>query len=399
MLQIKGKVNTAICFARVIEDEAVEQIRRMCDTEMTRGSQIRIMPDVHAGKGCTIGTTMTITDKAVPNVVGVDIGCGMYTVKLGKVDIDFEKVDEACHIIPSGFDTWEGVKWPFDLTELRCYRELRDAKRLNRSLGTLGGGNHFIEIDTAEDGTKYLVIHSGSRNLGKQVAEFYQQLAIDLNHGKEKYFAQRDQIIEEYKAAGRKKEIQAALKALKWEKKDADVPDDLCYLYGTYLEDYLHDVVICQRFARENREHMAEVILEYTGLEANEAFHTIHNYIDTDEMILRKGAISAHEGELVLIPINMRDGSVLATGKGNPDWNYSAPHGAGRIMSRSKARDVIEMEDYRKSMEGIYTTSVSTATLDEAPMAYKSLEDIIDVIEESVDVIEVLRPIFNYKAS
>ena len=399
MLQIKGKVNTAICFARVIEDEAVEQIRRMCDTEMTRGSQIRIMPDVHAGKGCTIGTTMTITDKAVPNVVGVDIGCGMYTVKLGKVDIDFEKVDEACHIIPSGFDTWEGVKWPFDLTELRCYRELRDAKRLNRSLGTLGGGNHFIEIDAAEDGTKYLVIHSGSRNLGKQVAEFYQQLAIDLNHGKEEYFAKRDQIIEEYKAAGRKKEIQAALKALKWEKKDADVPDDLCYLYGTYLDDYLHDVVICQRFARENREHMAEVILERTGLEAIEAFHTIHNYIDTDEMILRKGAISAHEGELVLIPINMRDGSVLATGKGNSDWNYSAPHGAGRIMSRSKARDVIEMEDYRKSMEGIYTTSVSTATLDEAPMAYKSSEDIIDVIEESVDVIEVLRPIFNYKAS
>jgi RNA-splicing ligase RtcB len=399
MLQIKGKVNTAICFARVVEDEAIEQIRRMCDTEMSRGSQIRIMPDVHAGKGCTIGTTMTITDKAVPNVVGVDIGCGMYTVKLGKVDIDFEKVDEACHIIPSGFDTWEGVKWPFDLTELRCYRELRDAKRLNRSLGTLGGGNHFIEIDIAEDGTKYLVIHSGSRNLGKQVAEFYQQLAIDLNHGKEEYFAQRDQIIEEYKAAGRKKEIQAALKALKWEKKDADVPDDLCYLYGTYLEDYLHDVVICQCFARENREHMAEVILEHTGLEAIEAFHTIHNYIDTDEMILRKGAISAHEGELVLIPINMRDGSVLATGKGNPDWNYSAPHGAGRIMSRSKARDVIEMDDYRKSMEGIYTTSVSTATLDEAPMAYKSLEDIIDVIEESVDVIEVLRPIFNYKAS
>ena len=399
MLQIKGKVNTAVCFARVVEDEAIEQIRRMCDTEMTRGSQIRIMPDVHAGKGCTIGTTMTITDKAVPNVVGVDIGCGMYTVKLGKVDIDFEKVDEACHIIPSGFDTWERVMWPFDVTELRCYRELERAKRLNKSLGTLGGGNHFIEIDAAEDGTKYLVIHSGSRNLGKQVAEFYQQLAIDLNHGTEEYFAKRDQIIEEYKVAGRKKEIQAALKALRWEKKDAYVPDDLCYLYGTYLDDYLHDVVICQRFARENREHMAEVILERTGLEAIEAFHTIHNYIDTDEMILRKGAISAHEGELVLIPINMRDGSVLATGKGNSDWNYSAPHGAGRIMSRSKARDVIEMEDYRKSMEGIYTTSVSTATLDEAPMAYKSSEDIIDVIEESVDVIEVLRPIFNYKAS
>ncbi len=356
------------------------------------------MPDVHAGKGCTIGTTMTITDKAVPNVVGVDIGCGMYTVKLGKVDIDFEKIDEACHIIPSGFDTWEGVKWPFDLTELRCYRELRDAKRLNRSLGTLGGGNHFIEIDEAADGTKYLVIHSGSRNLGKQVAEYYQQLAIDLNQGKEEYLNKRDQIIEDYKAAGRKSEIQTALKAIKWEKKDATVPDDLCYLYGSYLDDYLHDVEICQAFARLSREKMAEVILEHTGLEAIEAFHTIHNYIDTDEMILRKGAIAAHKGELVLIPINMRDGSVLAYGKGNPDWNYSAPHGAGRIMSRTKAKDVIEMEDYRKAMEGIYTTSVSTATLDEAPMAYKSLEDIIDVIEESVDVIEVLKPVFNYKA-
>lgn len=398
MFEIKGKVNTAICFAKVVENEAIEQIRRMCDTEMTRGSQIRIMPDVHAGKGCTIGTTMTVTDKAVPNVVGVDIGCGMYTVKLGRVDIDFEKVDEACHIIPSGFDTWDRVMWPFDLTDLRCYRELRDTKRLNRSLGTLGGGNHFIEIDVAEDGTKYLVIHSGSRNLGKQVAEFYQQLAIDLNHGKEEYFAKRDQIIEEYKAAGRKSEIQSALKAIKWQKKDADVPDDLCYLYGTYLDDYLHDVVICQAFARLSREKMADVILEHTGLEALEAFHTIHNYIDTDEMILRKGAIAAHDGELVLIPINMRDGSVLATGKGNPDWNYSAPHGAGRIMSRTKARDAIEMEDYRKAMEGIYTTSVSTSTLDEAPMAYKSLEDIIDVIEESVDVIEVLKPIFNYKA-
>ena len=398
MLEIKGKVNTAICFARVIEDEAIEQIRRMCDTEMTRGSRIRIMPDVHAGKGCTIGTTMTITDKAVPNVVGVDIGCGMYTVKLGKVDIDFEKIDEACHIIPSGFDTWEGVKWPFDLTELRCYRELRDAKRLNRSLGTLGGGNHFIEIDEAADGTKYLVIHSGSRNLGKQVAEYYQQLAIDLNQGKEEYLNKRDQIIEDYKAAGRKSEIQTALKAIKWEKKDATVPDDLCYLYGSYLDDYLHDVEICQAFARLSREKMAEVILEHTGLEAIESFHTIHNYIDTDEMILRKGAIAAHEGELVLIPINMRDGSVLAYGKGNPDWNYSAPHGAGRIMSRTKAKDVIEMEDYRKAMEGIYTTSVSTATLDEAPMAYKSLEDIIDVIEESVDVVEVLKPVFNYKA-
>ena len=399
MLQIKGKVNTAICFARVIEDEAIEQIRRMCDYEITRGSRIRIMPDVHAGKGCTIGTTMTIIDKAVPNIVGVDIGCGMYTVRLGKVDIDFAKVDEACHFIPSGMNTWDRVMWPFDLTELRCYKDLVGTERLNRSLGTLGGGNHFIEIDQAEDGTKYLVIHSGSRNLGKQVAQFYQSLAIRLNSGMDEYLARREQLIKEYKEAGRQHEIEAALKEIIQEQKDASVPDDLCCLYGSYLDDYLHDVVICQRFARENREKIAEAILEHAGLEAEDSFHTIHNYIDTDEMILRKGAIAAHEGELVLIPINMRDGSVLATGKGNPEWNYSAPHGAGRIMSRSKAKDSIGLEDYRKAMEGIYTTSVNEDTLDEAPMAYKSLGDIIDVIEESVDVIEVLRPIFNYKAS
>ena len=399
MFEIKGKVATAVCFAKVIEQEAVGQILRMCNTEMTRGSRIRIMPDVHAGKGCTIGTTMTIIDKAVPNVVGVDIGCGMYTVKLGNVEIDYEKVDEACHIIPSGFSVWGEDKWKFDLTGLRCYEALTDTGRLGRSLGTLGGGNHFIEVDVAADGTKYLVIHSGSRNLGKQVAEFYQNLAIELNSGVEEYLAERDRIIAEYKAAGKQKELQEALASLKQEKMNADIPDDLCYLYGEHLEDYLHDVEICQRFARESRERMAEVILKHTGLKAIEAFHTIHNYIDTDEMILRKGAIAAHEGELVLIPINMRDGSILAVGRGNPEWNYSAPHGAGRIMSRGKAKESIDLEEYRKSMEGIYTTSVSSATLDEAPMAYKSLDDIIDVIEESVDVIEVLKPVFNFKAS
>ena len=400
MLEIRGKVNTAICFARVIEDEAIAQIRRMCDTGMAGGSRIRIMPDVHAGKGCTIGTTMTITDKAVPNVVGVDIGCGMYTVKLGKVDIDFAKVDEVCHFIPSGMDVWEGRIVRFDLSELRCYRELRDSRRLERSIGTLGGGNHFIEIDEAADGTKYLVIHSGSRNLGKQVAEFYQQLAIDLHSGKEEYFRMRDEIIRTYKEQGRRTEIQEALKALKneYETKNPDVPEDLCWLYGEYLEDYLHDVEICQRFAKLNREKMAEIILERTGMQAEDAFHTIHNYIDTEEMILRKGAIAAHEGEKVLIPINMRDGSVLAVGKGNPDWNYSAPHGAGRVMSRAKAKESIGLDEYKASMNGVYTTSVNEQTLDEAPMAYKALEDIIDVIKESVDVIEVLKPIYNFKA-
>ena len=399
MIEIKGKVNTALCFAKVIEDEAIEQIRRMCDYEFTEGSQIRIMPDVHAGKGCTIGTTMTVKDKAVPNIVGVDIGCGMYTVNLGQVEIDMEQMDAAAHFIPSGMNVWEGRKERFDLLNLRCYRGLKDAKRLERSLGTLGGGNHFIEIDQASDRTKYLVIHSGSRNLGKQVAEFYQRLAIDLNKGKEEYFAKRDALIAEYKASGRRGEIQDALKALKWESREATIPEDLCFVYGQYLEDYLHDVEICQRFARRSRELMAETILQRLGLEAADAFHTIHNYIDTDEMILRKGAIAAHEGEKVLIPINMRDGSVLAVGKGNPDWNFSAPHGAGRIMSRTAAKQNLDLDEYRREMEGIYTTSVNEATLDEAPMAYKSLSDIIDVIGESVDIIEVLKPIYNFKAN
>ena len=399
MLEIKGKVNTAICYAKVIEEGAIEQIRRMCDYPMTEGSRIRIMPDVHAGAGCTIGTTMTITDKAVPNVVGVDIGCGMYTVRLAEREIDMEKLDAAAHFIPSGMNVWEGRQEPFDLTALRCFRELKDTKRLERSLGTLGGGNHFIEVDAAADGTKYLVVHSGSRNLGKQVAEHYQRLAIDLNKGKAEYFARRDALIAEYKAAGRKSEIQKALKALHWSSRESTIPEDLCFVYGQYLEDYLFDVEICQRFARRNREKMAEILLARSGLTAVEAFHTIHNYIDTREMILRKGAIAAHAGEKVLIPINMRDGSVLAVGRGNPEWNYSAPHGAGRIMSRGEARKSLDLDEYRREMAGVYTTSVNEHTLDEAPMAYKSLDDIIDVIRETVDVIEVLKPIYNFKAN
>lgn len=342
---------------------------------------------------------MTVTDKVVPNIVGVDIGCGMYTVNLGKDDIDFEKLDEAAHYIPSGMHIWEGRQERFDLQELRCYRSLKNTKWLERSLGTLGGGNHFIEIDRASDGTNYLVIHTGSRNLGKQAAEIYQQLAIDLNKGKETYFQQRDEIIRTYKEQGRKKEIQEALEKISWNKRETTMPEDLCFLYGQFFEDYMHDVEICQHFARRNREKIAEVLLSRAGMIGGEAFHTIHNYIDTDEMILRKGAIAAHAGEKVLIPINMRDGSVLAIGKGNPEWNYSAPHGAGRIMSRSKAKNELNLEEYKEAMAGVYTTSVSEATLDEAPMAYKSLEDIVDVIKESVDVIEVMKPIYNFKAN
>lgn len=399
MLEIRGAKATAICYATIIEEEAVGQIRRMCDQDFTEGCRVRIMPDVHAGKGCTIGTTMTVNGKAVPNVVGVDIGCGMYTVNLGTQEIDLERFDEACHFIPSGQNAWEGRRERFDLTALCCYRSLQNTRWIERSLGTLGGGNHFIEIDRASDGTKYLVIHTGSRNLGKQVAEIYQRLAVELHQGKEEYFKKREALIAEYKAAGRRKEIQQALKELYWKNKPLEIPEDLCYLYGSYFEDYLHDVDICQKFALRNRELLAEILLERCGLEGNGGFHTIHNYIDVDEMILRKGAIAAHKGEKVLIPMNMRDGSVLAVGRGNPEWNFSAPHGAGRLMSRTKAKETLSMEAYKEAMKGIYTTSVNEATLDEAPFAYKSIEDVIDVIRESVDIIDIMKPIYNFKAA
>lgn len=399
-VEIKGKFCTAICYANVIEDEAIGQIRRMCDYGLTEGSKVRIMPDVHAGKGCTIGTTMTVKDKVCPNIVGVDIGCGMYTVKLAGTKLDFAKTDEACHAIPSGMRVWDGRIERFDLTGLKCYRDLRDARRLERSLGTLGGGNHFIEIDRAADGTFYLIIHSGSRNLGKQVAEVYQNLAIDLHAGKEEYFRRRDEIISSYKAEGRRAEIQAALKTLgkEYEEKEPDVPEDLCWLYGDFLSRYLHDVEICQRFAARNREKMAEIILEKTGMTSAGSFHTVHNYIDTKEMVLRKGAISARKGEKVLIPINMRDGSVLAIGKGNPEWNDSAPHGAGRVMSRQKAKETLDPEVYREEMKGVYSTSVGVQTLDESPMAYKSLGDIIGAIGDTVDIVDVMKPVYNFKA-
>ena len=406
MFEIKGTKNTAICYAKVVEESAIEQIRRMCDYDCSVGSQIRIMPDVHAGKGCTIGTTMTITDRVVPNVVGVDIGCGMYTVELGKVDIDLAVFDAFAHSIPSGRNVWPGRMEEFDLTTLCCYRELKDSRRMVRSLGTLGGGNHFIEIDEAGDGTKYLVIHSGSRSLGKQVAEYYQKIAINLDRGYGEFMKEREEIIRTYKEQGRKSEIRDALKLREQLmskegiiKAEPNNPRDLCYLTGEYLQRYLHDVEICQAFARRNRELMAEVLLEKNGLTAGEAFHTIHNYIDTNEMILRKGAISARKGEKVLIPINMRDGSVLAVGRGNPEWNYSAPHGAGRVMSRYDAKRNLSLEEYQKEMADVFTTSVSRKTLDEAPMAYKSLEDIIDVIRDSVDVIDVMKPVYNFKAA
>lgn len=401
MIEIIGKFNTALCYTNELEPTAYAQIESVCNEEAFANSKIRIMPDVHAGKGCTIGTTMTIVDKVVPNMVGVDIGCGMYTVHLGKVDIDFEKFDEAAHSIPCGRNVWEGRQERFNLTQLRCYRNLKDTKRLERSLGTLGGGNHFIEIDADADGNKYLIIHSGSRNLGTQVASVYQGIAIDLNLGKEEYFKKRDEIIRTYKEDGRRNEIQATIKkmAKEWEAKEPTMPRELCYLYSTFMEDYLHDINICQLFAKRNREKMAEILLQKTGLVATETFQTIHNYIDVDEKILRKGSVSAKAGEKLLIPINMRDGSLICIGKGNADWNYSAPHGAGRLMSRSAAFEKLTMEEYQAQMAGIYTTCVNTATLDESPTAYKNMDEIVANIEPTAEIIAHVKPIYNFKAA
>ena len=401
MIEIIGKFNTAICYTDAVEPTAQAQIEGVCNEQAFANSKIRIMPDVHAGKGCTIGTTMTIVDKVVPNMVGVDIGCGMYTVNLGKVDIDLKKFDEAAHSIPCGRNVWEGRQERFDLTQLRCYRGLKNAKRLERSLGTLGGGNHFIEIDVDKEGNKYLIIHSGSRNLGTQVAEIYQVLAIDLNLGKEDYFKKRDEIIRTYKEQDRRSEIQDTLNKLEreWKAKEPTMPRELCFLYGSFMEDYLHDIHICQQFAKRNREKMAEILLETMELSAIESFQTIHNYIDVEEKILRKGSVSAKKGEKLLIPINMRDGSLICVGKGNEEWNYSAPHGAGRLMSRSAAFERLTMEEYEKQMEGIYTTCVNSDTLDESPMAYKNMDEIVANIQPTAEIVAHIKPIYNFKAA
>lgn len=403
MFTIEGEYGNATCYATNIEKDCIEQIKTMLDMPFAEAANTAIMPDAHFGIGCTIGTTMKVNDKVVPNLVGVDIGCGMLTADLGHKPIDLPAFDEACHEIPSGRNTWEGRREAFDLEQLRCYRMLKDTKRMARSLGTLGGGNHFIEIDRASDGMQRLVIHSGSRSLGKRVAEYYQKLAVQLHSGKEEFYQRKQEMIDSYKAQGRRSELKDAIKALHKEyfskQQEPDVPKDLCWLYGSYMDDYLHDVEICQQFAMRNRERMLIEILSRTGLDASSVFHTVHNYIDTNEMVLRKGAIAAHKDETVLIPLNMRDGSVIAKGKGNAAWNDSAPHGAGRVMSRSAARHTLSLDDFRSDMEGIYTTSVCESTIDEAPSVYKPIEDIIGPISEAVDIIDVMKPIYNFKAS
>ena len=361
------------------------------------------MPDVHAGKGCVIGFTADLGDKVIPNIVGVDIGCGMLTVGLGKQAVDLNKLDDVIRAkVPYGRNVHEGRVVRFeDIQDLRCYRELKDTKRLERSIGTLGGGNHFIEIDQDEEKNSYLVIHTGSRNLGKQVAEIYQALAIDLMSGKGELFEQEKRLIAEYKAAGRRSEIQPILKDMrsKFLAEKPDIPDHLCYLTGSYRDDYLHDMKISQAFAVQNRAMIAKIILDAMNRTETDRFETIHNYIDLESNIVRKGAIRARKDERVLIPVNMRDGCILGVGKGNDDWNQSAPHGAGRLMSRTKAREVLSLDEYQQTMRGVFSTSISADTIDEAPMAYKEMGEILECIRDTVEVERIIKPIYNFKAS
>lgn len=402
MIQICGKYNTAIVYTDVLEETARAQIMTLCDQSFTADSQIRIMPDVHAGAGCTIGTTMTIQDKVVPNLVGVDIGCGMETIRLRQKRLELQKLDKVIHErIPAGFNirTMPHRKTEeIDLTALRCLRDPNHGINLQRamlSIGTLGGGNHFIEVDKDNDNNLYLIIHSGSRHLGLEVARYYQNAAIQqLNHCDR---SSQEELIARYKAAGKENEIQQALKALK-KQVVSDIPPALSYLSGGLFHDYIHDMKLVQHYALLNRQVMAAEILKGMKLDIVESFTTIHNYIDTEAMILRKGAVSAQRGEKLLIPINMRDGSIIGIGKGNPDWNCSAPHGAGRLMSRAKARESFTVSSFKKEMAGIYTTTVGKDTLDECPMAYKDMDSIINNIMPSVDIEKIIKPVYNFKA-
>lgn len=398
MFILNGKYNSAKVFTENIDETAIAQIIELCNQPMSEDANIRIMPDVHAGAGCTIGTTMIITDKAIPNLVGVDIGCGMETVILKEKHIELQKLDKLIYAkIPSGFEIREKPHRyadKIDLTELFCYSQINPV-RAERSIGTLGGGNHFIEADKGSDGRIYIVIHSGSRHLGVETAKYYQHEAYRrLNKSSKKDI---DALIAQLKAEGKQKQIQTEITKIQNTKR-TNVPQHLAYTEGELFEQYIHDMKIVQEFAMLNRQAMMDEIIKGMGLHVADRFTTIHNYIDTENMILRKGAVSAQAGERLLIPINMRDGSLICTGKGNPDWNCSAPHGAGRIMSRSKAKNTFTVSEYKKQMKGIYTTSVNQGTLDECPMVYKSVEDIVDNIGDTVEINDIIKPIYNFKA-
>lgn len=405
MIKLQGKYNNAVVYTDNVDQNTIGQVIELCNQESFKESIIRIMPDCHMGKGCTIGTTMTITDKIVPNLVGVDIGCGITMVAIGK-GINLEILDKVIRrSIPHGFDTYpKRLKIPMgydiNLKKLRCADEIKIQRAYN-SIGTLGGGNHFIEVGKDNTGMLFLIVHSGSRNLGKQVADIYQKRAIE--YCKDKYKLIKEFAIKDLMDAGKETLIQEVISTIK------KPQDHLCYLEGTLMEDYLHDMKIVQEYAKLNRVAIISNILYHYDEEATfkELFKTTyrygiqctHNYIDMDNMILRKGAISAKDGEAVIIPINMKDGIIYGIGKGNKEWNYSAPHGAGRILSRGEAKRKISLEEFKQSMEGIYTTCVSQSTLDEAPQAYKPMKEILNNIEDSVDVIKILKPVYNFKSN
>ena len=398
MIQIKGKYNEAKIFTDIVDSTSIAQVQELCNQEFTAGSRIRLMPDIHAGKGCTIGTTMTITDKVVPNLVGVDIGCGMETVRVRETRLELQKLDKLIREkIPSGFsirDKAHRYADEIDLEELCCAGHV-DLLRAAKSVGTLGGGNHFIEVDRDDDGALYVVVHSGSRHLGVEVAGYYQEAGYrELNRTDP---ASVEALTARLKAEGRDREIRKELRKLK-NLKRTPIPKVLAYVSGELFEQYIHDMKIVQQFAMLNRQAMMDEIVKGMKLHVEEQFTTIHNYIDTDSRILRKGAVSAQAGERLLIPINMRDGSLLCVGKGNEDWNCSAPHGAGRLMSRAEAKQSFTVSEFKKQMEQIYTTSVSKATLDECPMAYKGMQDILDNIGPTAEVEKIIRPIYNFKA-
>ena len=395
-------------FTENIEHEALNQIYTLVKQPAFSDCKIRIMPDVHAGAGCVIGFTADLGEKVIPNIVGVDIGCGMLTTNLGNIDIDFERLDNIIReYVPSGRKVHEeeNLSVASDIIEkLHCKEQLKNIDWMKRSCGTLGGGNHFIEVDKDSKNNKYLIIHSGSRNIGKQVAEIYQQMAIDDISGKSNFKQDSEKLIAEYKKCKREREISNAIKELKqsYKTNTTKIPRELSYLVGKHREMYLHDMKLCQEFAEINRRTIQRIIcyrMDWKVAKETEQFQTIHNYIENDTNLVRKGAISAKIGEKVLIPINMRDGCILGIGKGNEDWNYSAPHGAGRTMSRSKAKESILLEEYQKAMDGIFTTSVNKSTIDESPMAYKTMDEIIGNIKDTVEIVDIIKPIYNFKAN
>lgn len=381
-------------YASIIDEATEKMVRNLEESEAYKGCPIRIMPDCHAGIGCTVGTVIYVRDRIVPNTVGVDIGCGMLVARLGKEEVDLQRLDEVINEkVPSGFNIHETASSRFDMLDGLFCREVIDSDMASRSIGTLGGGNHFIELDEDSVGRKYLVIHSGSRNLGKRVCEYWQKKAVE--HCRKGAYNERE-LVERLKAEGRQREIADAIKEAKANAPKID--KDMAYLEGEDANRYLHDMMICQHYAQENRLEIVYTICKAMDFRISHQFTTLHNYIDHRLNILRKGAVSATKDEELIIPMNMRDGSLLCVGKGNLDWLYSAPHGAGRLMSRRQARETLSMQEFERSMEGIYSTSVCPETIDEAPMVYKPMDEIVKCIKPTVQVLDVLKPLYNFKA-